>query len=455
MHKLRKEPFMSNQPRSVLSHELANARQAFIARVITAATPACHTLLAPPGTGKHIVAVEVIQQVAHTHRECRVLFISRKILVPLIARQIATRVDAIRPDVVDRHLYRELEAGAIANSSPFAPASAVIMSFESAGHKDVIRGILSTRWDLVVIDESHQKSGSWNELIESLFSSNRADRVILMSASPISTTGFAVTSATDWTSLVSLRPIFDPPVVRVVAVPWTSAEQAVLKGADELAAELRLTGAKFDSSRTVSAARSSFLALESSLRVLRSKPLLRLSRAVQSSDSYEPSADEQGEVRASLPWVRERVDGLLTAMDDIETDSKTEALASLVSQRLGSDANSAIAVVSRFSATVRYLAEVLSNRGIVVRTIADYEQSMDFSKLVEDIVKPGVTILPYFAYEGFDFNKLGTWIFYEKISNLPQMSGTARTLRRFDPARTEVFEFDDPLPTNAELVDER
>lgn len=417
---------VSNRP------ELSEAQELFVARVAAAEPPARHALEAPPGTGKGTAAVEIVRRLSLADPQLRVLLLCPAPLVQQFAARIGMVVESVKVEIIDRPRYRELEAAAPLDASPFPAGTVIILSIDLAKHADVARGLLLTHWQLLIVDEAHQLTGQRDRVVHDLLE-GRVDRAVLMSATlpphlpqqtVVSRWSAAPVSAAADGNGVTFRP---------VAVKYTAAEEAVFAAATALANDLARSGFDFVGNVVRNNADSSLYALEQTLREMRNR----------AAHGEPPDAAENLPPPSLVVPGAERV---LAAMDDVEVDSKTEALYALLTAQAGPPGHSSAIVVTRYRRTAEYLAEALAGRGFRSRCLTGNTTPDEIARAVHQLSDPGVTVLTPTSLRGFELPPIATWVIYERGDDRSLYVALTRTRPAESDQPITVFTFERPEP---------
>lgn len=413
---------------------LSQAQETFVANVLAADPPACFALEAPPGTGKGTAAVEFIRRLSVVDPQLRALVLCPAALVQQFAARLSMAAGSIHVEAIERSRYRELEAAVPIGASPFPAATVVVLSIDLAKHEDVARGLLLTRWQALIVDEAHRLTGLKADVVRNLLEARVVDRAVLMSATlpPTLPPGAVVTR---WAAgPVSAEATTEGLLIRPVSVKYTVAEQAAFKAADTFADELTRSGFASVGSAVRSNAESSLFALEQALREMRNRAAHGAApdEAPQSHDALPPSL---------IIVSAERV---LAALDDVEVDSKTEALCAILTAYTGSSTTSSTVVVTRFRRTAEYLAEALAGRGFRSRCLTGDMPSDEIADAVHQLNSPGVTIMTYAAMKGFEFPPVDTWVIYEPGDDKGLYVAVTRTRLAGAAQSIKVFTFQPP-----------
>lgn len=421
--------------------KLSESQELFVESVMAAEPPVCHALEASPGTGKGTAAVEIVRRLSHANPQLRALLLCPAPLVQQFAARIGILVESVKVEIVDRPRYRELEAATPLDGSPFQPATVFILSIDLAKHADVARGLLLTHWQLLIVDEAHQLTGQRDRVVHDLLE-GRVDRAVLMSATlpphlPQQTvvsrwSGAPVSAAAEGSGL-TFRP---------VAVKCTAAEEAVFAAVTALANDLTRSGFDLVGNVVRSNADSSLYALEQTLRDMRNR----------AAHGEPPDASENLPPPSLIVTGAERV---LAAMDDVELDSKTEALCALLTDQTGPSGHLPAIVVTRYRRTAEYLAEALAGRGFVSRSLTGGMASDEIARAVHQLSEPGVTVLTPASLRGFELPAIATWVVYEPGDDRSLYVALARTRSTDAGSTINVFTFERTEPSTEVMKESR
>lgn len=389
--------------------ELTEGQRSFVERVIATLPPALHVLEASPGTGKGTAVVEVIECLSRTIPTIRALIVCpAAALVHQFAARVAMRSPTLTVEALTRPRYRELEAAAPIGGSPFGEATVAVVSIDVVKYTDVARGVLATNWDLLVVDEAHAlKEPRW-QVVNQLIAVHKAPRTVLMSASTIDTsqwTGAVVSTLTSAPSQQRQESVVRS--IHPVPVNYTERERAAVEGTNALAVALEQAALPAVGGGFRQRAKSSLYALERSVREIRNRAAHGL--PLDASESlHKASAAEPIPIEVLL-----RAEELLRLLDEVEVDSKSEALFRLVSTLLEASAARTVVIVSRFMETVEYLASYLSSREVSTRSLTTHMAAADIAQVLMAMSSPGVTVMTLASLQGLEFPPAGAWILYE------------------------------------------
>jgi superfamily II DNA or RNA helicase len=405
-------------------------------RVLATPPPALHVLAAAPRTGKGTAAVEIIERLSRTKAEMRALIVCPAALVHQFAALVAMRSPDLRVETVDRQRYRELEAAAPIDGSPFAHSIVAVVSIDVVKHTDVARGVLATQWDLLVVDEAHHLTGQRGQVVRQLLDLHRADRAVLMSATPIDRSGLPDALLSTLSSEPAKQQGDAAELsIKMVHVNYTEPERAALRATDALAEELERGGFLAMGNAIRERAHSSIYALERSLREIRNRAAHGLSM-----DALEFTEVSPTQTTAKPGLILEHAEGLLRLLDEVEVDSKADALFRLLSTRLAAPGAHPTVVVSRFTSTVEYVATSLANRGLSTRPLTSQMAAKDITQVVENVSSPGVTVMTLASLRGLEVPAVGMWIFYEACDEKARYVVISRSHTPAPNHRIEIFE---------------
>jgi hypothetical protein len=422
--------------------QLTPQQESFVATVLAAKPPVCHILNAPVGTGKTTTLIETVGRLARGNPSLRVLVLCPAIFTQQFAALAAMSSNTLKIAAVDRQRYRELEAAASIKGSPFEPGTLALLSIDLAKHSDVMRGLLSTHWDLMAVDEAHALAGQRGNLVQQLIDSGMVDRSILMSASPVESLKIPGALVTQWKVDEKVLPTALAALwrCRSVTVTYTNAEIAVFDVAEKLAEELTKNGSPQLSGVIRTRIYSSLYSLERCLRNLRNEA----AHEHPSSTDGAVNGTDQSETAHTPPWLQDRAEQVLSAMDEVAIDSKIDALCSLLGSQPEPPGVVSAVVVSQFASTVEYLTAALSNRGMVTRALTAQLAPKDLAVLVDQMATPGITVASFAALGGLELPPAGLWIFYEKVGANAIGLRLARSPEQTAPTNIAMFQFETP-----------
>jgi len=403
----------------------------FILDLFADGSPQHHQLCAPVGTGKGHVAVFLIDRIAATESDDRVLVLVPAPLSEQFLHRLRERSPNVQATFVNRKRYRELEASVAVGESPWKDARIVVMSDAFAKQKDIATSLASVKWDWVVVDESHRLVGERRVMIESLLNADRIARLLLLSATPVtfeSPSPLAAVTTTNWPD--SPRDWDDRPLkaerkVQVVEYQRSPEEVVVMTRLNALLEMLVDTPvAKLQKAHVYRAAESSLSSLEQVVSTARN----RLAHGKTSHGL--PSDLETGENEIAVSrdsttasvWqdsgsAFKSMAELLDAFDELRGDTKLDALAGLIDTCDRDGGRGPICIVSAFQTTVAYLLAALKDRESHLYGMTGSDDPEERRQAVERCAKTqGVLVTSIAAMQGIELTEFRVVALYD----LPQ-----------------------------------
>jgi superfamily II DNA or RNA helicase len=135
------------------------------------------------GLGKTIEAAVVLAELASRGEAERVLVLAPASLCEQWAGELSSRFH-LNPVVVERAALARLAAWSSADEGPWARLPLAIASIDYVKQPEVLRGMGSVRWDLLVVDEAHACAVARHRGAALAWLSRRARRLLLLTATP-------------------------------------------------------------------------------------------------------------------------------------------------------------------------------------------------------------------------------------------------------------------------------
>lgn len=282
--------------------------------------------------------------------------------------------------LVDRFQFREMIEST--SEQDLWPSGAVsVLSRDFARQDDVVHALLTTRWDLLIVDEAHQFRGALTAAVLHRIG-QASDRVILATPtilSPELPGGFAEgdTTVVQWRleQVVDLNGArldsIPRPVLRVTWFELTPAELSLAETVRELCQVFNAGSAKqrLIARSLLRSLQSSPAALENALARVR-EANTRLVHAPEPSLDGSPEEEPSEDVGEGQPdlSVLANADGIVSrAIDLLEaagSDSKLRALLDLLEQIDAAETSSTrICVLTEYVNTLYYVAGEIENVG--------------------------------------------------------------------------------------------
>lgn len=402
-----------------------------------AATKPVLLLRAHVGLGKSAALVGLVSRVLRERPAARVLVVVPAALRTQFVERLQDQGTAAL--LLDRYRFREMLDST--NGSEFWPSGvAIVASREFARQADVEDSLTSARWDLVVCDEAHWYLGPRAETLRRLQSV--ADRIVLATVPGFEPSdGFMKDNATvvDWRreTLIDLTgrslDLVPRPLLREVQFSLSEPELNLYRTVSTLSRLL-----KTETPQQAWIARALFRSVQSSPAALEAT-LQKLVAGRDADDTAWPEtvedegADNRGwgaglevteEVRAFVTHAIQEVDAL-------HADSKLSAFGLLSRQLAEASSPRHICVVTKYLASLYYLAAEIESLGTYCRLLHGGMASGERSKVVTQHVSEGGVLMGTQALMTFGLSlpHVTDLILYD----VPEPEATLRqVLGRFD-----------------------
>lgn len=347
-------------------------------------------LISSAGTGKTTVAIAIIKYLIEEKSNQRILLLGPVALLTYYKSKLSNKLSSSNLInsiiIVDRNTYLEMETSAPESENPWPSTAVILMSMDLAKREDMIRNLCKTKWDLVVVDESHLFTGKRKSILEQLKKTKAINRCLCLSAMPveqISGVNFKIErwqNSTNW----KFQDPYDNLKKSIQNINYdTTKEEKDLLGQLESFAEglvkLKPYG-KFLSESILQRASSSLYSLEESLRrlldsmrSLRSKlvhnvPYTLADLKIAQQQLMRDLGQEAVEVETNndvtinlskLVELYKIAEMLLDRIEEIKIDSKMKSLVSHLKRKVKNKKNCRICILSSFKSTVEYLTSSL------------------------------------------------------------------------------------------------
>jgi superfamily II DNA or RNA helicase len=392
----------------------------FAAGFFASGTPKTHILICPPGSGKGFAAAAICTHAWSTGQAKRILILTPPALVDQWHYMIQRGHSEIPVVVIDRRRLRELEAGVEAGELPWPRSSVVIMSLDFAKQQDVAKSLTMARWDLLVIDEAHHltRQSQRRELALNLVDGCLDARVLLLrTVGPVSEDDLnpkhdrlmVNANVTVW-SRESVRDREGNPLLPDVQIQWVTHQRrfdevALLSRLQNSIQSLQLTRPSDRMVATIllQSASSSLFALEQRLNRIRQhrNDIIhgRGQDAMADPDaddaiSLEPSDVTSDDAAGPQPELTELANQLLQEIENVESDSKLEALLQFLDS-IGVQANQdrRACIFTRFVDTSIYLESALVEHYPRVATLTGSQSFEERDRILQQFTSDGGIII--------------------------------------------------------------
>jgi superfamily II DNA or RNA helicase len=468
--------------RELLPHQIE-----FIESVLHA-PPRSRILLADVvGLGKTYASAALVWAwTQQQNREPRALVVSPAPLMPQWQDQLAE--NGIGARVIDAAEYRRLEAHTAGGENPWNAAQIAITSIDFVKQDARLRALLDASWDLVIVDEAHiaRQGSQRGAVLGGLLSSEHADLVVVLSATPDLGVTFEPTTANgfdivirrradeirDWEDRPILRNVPDR-IVETVPVSLSNEEREVFEAVRSIVAhtDLKSRVRRFRGEALARAAASSIFALEQSLR-----------RAVARSEERSASSggagrDPDAEVDTTTLEVADlagqippsELDELLELIDRVTRDNKWAACEEVLRRYAGGD-DSQTLLFCDLADTAHYVTGLLNGLGLPVYLITGATPATDRHRSIEMFREAGgVLAITSSASDAFSFSFVKLCVHYDlplnpsilaqrlgRVHRIGAPPGSVRHLIfsdqvfRTDVLARKLFSFDEPIGFGAE-----
>ena len=370
---------------------LQTKQQEFIQEFLLDTSPRFQELVSPVGTGKTHTAILLVEALREAGQAKRFLYLTPAPLAQQAAYELKEMVIDLSILHVTRQRFRELQAERTSNHSFWPEACVVVMSIDFAKKDDIVSAIKEVCWDLVIVDEAHRLAGLSANLLQEILATKCAERLLLMTATPESShVEISDLTRTDWTPYVEemLGRDRPSPVVELVEYSHTPEEQECLQQVGALHKEVKEgSGAEFFACVLGRKSESSIFALESLLRRIRNG--LAHSGFAQVKEHLPISLPDESESVHALRWkdppqTLRRIEEILEGIENLERDSKLEALVNKLSSLFSGDQSCLVCVTTAYLETANYLESALTEGNMAVFAISGgmrYEERVEQSHL--------------------------------------------------------------------------
>ncbi len=380
----------------------------FAAKFFKDNSPKTHVLIGPPGAGKGFVAAAICAHAWFNDQAKQILILSPARLVKYWLDTIRSRQPTLPVVVINRRRFRELEASAKEGELPWPRNGIVIVSFDFAKQQNVAKSLADATWDILVIDEAHQLAGKSRrrELAVNLIEGHLDARALLLCAEGLSSEHFRSSQddrllvgadVTVW-SRESVRDKDGNPLLPDVHIHWvtyyrTSDEVALLSKVQDLIRALRLNRPSDRMLATVllKSSSSSMFALEQRLnRILQRHNQKFDERILDDVPSIEPDDLTNDDSAIQQPEFTELVNQLLEEIENVERDSKCEALLQVLDS-IGTQAvqDHRVCIFTRFVDTSTFLLSALVESFPCVFRLTGSHSSEERQRIIQQFESNG------------------------------------------------------------------
>ena len=143
------------------------------------ASPFWH-LIAPPGSGKSLMASALIGEMFSSHDAERVLVLVPAMLSSQYAYMLRDELQSMPVIQVDRKFFRELEASAPPKTNPWPQPIIAVVSLDLAKRPEIAQSLIAAKWDLVLVDQAHSLAGQRAALLDEMLRAAAIGRLLLL-----------------------------------------------------------------------------------------------------------------------------------------------------------------------------------------------------------------------------------------------------------------------------------
>lgn len=392
----------------------------FAAEFFASGTSRTQVLISPPGLGQGFTAAAICTHAWSSGQAKRILILSPSALVAQWLDRIQRGHSEIPVVAINRQLLRELEAGVEAGDLPWPRSSVVVMSLDFAKQQDVAKSLTMATWDLLVIDEAHQlaRKSQRRELALRLVDGSLDVRVLLLrTVGPISEEDLnpkhdrlmVGAGVTVW-SRESVRDRDGNPLLPDVQIQWVTHhrrpdEIAFLSRLQNSIQSLHLTRPSDRMMATIllQSASSSLFALEQQLNRIRQQrnDIMHgrvhdemADRAGDDAPLIESDDVTNGDAAGPQPEFTELANDLLQDIENVESDSKLEALLQFLTS-IGVQPNQErrACIFTRFVDTSTYLESALAEHYPRVATLTGSQSFEERDHVIQQFATDGGIII--------------------------------------------------------------
>ena len=379
-----------------------------------------HLLLGAPGLGKGFAGAFIVGQAFANKQANRILVLCPSALVNQWHETIRQCNAEYPVLVVDRLRFRELDARRADGDSPWPASGVVVLSIDFAKQADVAASLVTTVWDLLVVDEAHNVKAPSNryELVSELLNSSQNMRSLFLQpvgtasgseVDPTSGSFLSGATVTVW-SRETVKDRDGKPLLPEVRIEWVRHQRKP----DEMTVLAKLQ----ESLHTLTVANPAMRATAAALLQCESSSLFaleqRLNRICQwrNEITHGSVVDDEGELemQEAVQYGAGAVDiedqsvwqvplatmakHLLPMVDDVESDFKFEVLLGLLeSIGLQNSGNRRVCVFTRYADTASYLEAALSERHPHVAKLVGTSSYLDRVQILQEFARIGGVLI--------------------------------------------------------------
>jgi len=433
-------------------------------------SPKIWLMTAPVGTGLTKMASHIISRELTTHESARALVLAPPALLDQWQNEISKADRDLEIHVVDRNRFLELEASSTQADTLWPSKAVVVMSVDLAKRPDIRSALVSTVWNLVVVNECHLLTGQRYQLFRTLVEEHSLERGLLLtniagtSFDGVNSYEITEDEVTNWMG----NPVFSFSEREICSIEYTRTGDEVkfLQRLVEFGHELTNAFVSGYPQKEIllRSAASSIYTVETVLRRLLDgwRPLRnKLAHGIAPSSSdlsriqarLKSVVDEASvEMDSSDPPVKDIssflrsfsvMESLMESIDDISVDSKLEALMGhLTNDSVMRDKHRCI--WTSFRTTGDYLYTSLNTLGVPVLYVNGAIDAFSRSRIFKEFQKSaGIVIVTDVALEGINLHFVSECINFDlpaEYSRFEQRWGRFLRIGRETPFQMFVLQ---------------
>jgi ERCC4-related helicase len=435
----------------------------FAEKFFVAGSARKHLLLSAPGMGKRFVSAAIVAHAVESEAAKRVLILTPSPLVAMwqdVVQRAAPKVTVISANM---RKIRELEMKG--KDSLWPEAAVIVTSIDLAAKGDVAGRFADTRWDLIVVDESHRLNPQTQRfaLVAQLLDRSPSARVLLLRSTPPRQRPrrdpqpdvvLQDAVSTQW-SRESVRDHDGAALFPETHFEWITYERQAEESRilDTLQELLRTASqsspvARMQAATLLQTASSSLFAIEQRLRRL-NQPRKDIAQGIGATGEGDVDTDEvpfevpSGDVsQKELPLDSDSIGRLLQMLESVETDSKLDALTSLLSkEELTGEPVRRVCVFTKYADTAPYLEAAISEKCANVSVLTSRQSFSEWEQVMASFEKTGGVLIATEAIPA-TMPDVAAVIFYDLPLNplvLEERIGQFVRVGRQEPVRVIAF----------------
>jgi len=405
-------------------------------------------VISPVGTGKTHVATVIANEIMKD-ADKRILVLAPAALLSYWHSELSRNAAGYTSMIVDRKTYLEMESEVPEGESPWPNNAIIVMSLDLAKRNDMAEKLTGVEWELAIFDESHLLTGKRKKLFKQMTSSGAIHRCLLLTCIKSSILSGVETIIIDKSEVVDWeqRPIYSSikEIINEISYKRTEEEFTFLNQLHDFTNQLsnQWSYGKLQGTVLLKAGLSSIYSAEMILRRLqdkwrsiRNKMIHNLPLVNEDIEGIEKQfssfADELGISQEStystdiqpheFLTLYQKLEKLLSQVEEISTDSKFDALVTRLRSYLDFDVedNPMICICSSLTNTAQYLSSCLRSQGIKVEVhtlTGSLTQTVREGAIRAFRGQGGIIIATDLALEGITLESVDECINYDIPSN--------------------------------------